>query len=459
MTTSPPRILPEGWLRAALAGVEAVVLTWLAVAAVSLIAYAATATSPQLGNATWTSAMDVATSAFFLAFALPISTHLGPLTLAPTFVTLLVGVLAFAASRRLDAAGLRQLWCTGAGASAGVFVIGAIAGMGLSSLPSAVAAGIVAALGNLAALPPAERALTSSQWDGALAPVRRVLERLPDWLRRAWPDAMWALWWLAGLGLMGLVTAIATAWHRVSYATGGLTDSGLDTAAIWLAQLGYLPTLITWALGWLIGAGYSIGPVRFVPGTDATGLLPAVPVLGAGPHSAWSGWISLIPAAVMLALAIWRTRRHGEASLIASMLKAVASSVVLLASLVLAATLTSGAIGNGVSARNGVWPLHMLAFGALVIVAPYLIGVAISHPDSLAWLRGVVGSARTRVGDRGHRGADSEEQAEAPRRTFGSTAAPAIKVPLQDEGDDAIPDFLRSEDDTPDLDEDYPPKS
>ncbi|WP_143180434.1 DUF6350 family protein [Bowdeniella nasicola] len=420
-TTTSPRFLPVGWLRATLAGVEAVVLTWLAVASVALIAYTSTATAPQLGNATWTAALKIATGAFFLAFGQPIETSIGPISLAPSLLTLLVGLLSYAACRRLDGTGLRQLWCTGAGASAAAVMIGAIAGTGLRSLAAAVVAGIVAALGNLAAMGPEERALDSNEWNGHYRTVRRLLERLPGWMRRAVSEAIRGIWWLSLLGLAAFVAAVIAAWHRVSYATTGLSESVADTIAIWLAQLGYLPTAVTWAFGWLTGAGYSVGPVRFAPGQDATGLLPAVPILGAGPRSAWSMAMLLVPAIAVLALALWHNHRRGEETLSAASLKAVTVAVLLVAAAVLAAVVTSGAVGRGLLARNGVWPLHMLAFSLLAIALPYVLGTVLSHPATRTWIKGKAAKPATQ---------------------------PTAPAPQADEEEvAAMPDFLREDGD------------
>ncbi|MDO5700951.1 MAG: DUF6350 family protein [Bowdeniella nasicola] len=403
-TSVPPRALPTGWLRASLAGVEAVVLTWLATAAVALFAYAVTASNPQLGGATWTDAVSVATHTYFLAFFRPVATGLGSVSLAPTLLTVLVVVLAAGAARRLEATGIRHVLFTMAGAFLASMLIAMIAGAGLRLTGAAALSAIAAGLGASSALGAPARALDSPEWRGSIVGrVRAALQRIPDWARAAVAQARALGWaWLALSGL-ALVGAVAAAWHRVMQVQGAITEGTSDVLGLWLAQIGYLPNTLVWAFGYLSGAGYTIGPVRFAPGVDATGLLPAVPILAGGPHSAWSPWIVCAPIVVSAALGVWHTRRTPEPSVVRTLVKATVVGGVAVAGASLAALVTSGAVGAGAFAHTGVSPLAMAGMTALTGALPYVLGAVGAHRDTLAFAgaqsRRAAGEVKTRTGE------------------------------------------------------------
>ena len=60
------RRLPEAWLRATLAGIEAAIISWLLVVVPTVAAYVATAAAPLLGEASWDDAAVIGTGLWLL---------------------------------------------------------------------------------------------------------------------------------------------------------------------------------------------------------------------------------------------------------------------------------------------------------------------------------------------------------------------------------------------------------
>ncbi|MDX5318726.1 MAG: DUF6350 family protein, partial [Actinomycetes bacterium] len=138
--------LPENWLRAAVAGVEAAVLTWLVAVLGALVTYVATAAAPGLGNATWSSTAGIGTGWWTMAFGGRVPVEGGTAALAPLGLTLLALVLLRGAMRRLAVDTL-----AGAAIAAGTFTT-AVALLGLTTgrgsgvhVAGALAIGVLAA--------------------------------------------------------------------------------------------------------------------------------------------------------------------------------------------------------------------------------------------------------------------------------------------------------------------------
>lgn len=117
---------------------------------------------------------------------------------------------------------------------------------------------------------------------------------------------------LTVLGAAGaLATAMALAGHASQItAVYSLLDPGLVGAGLLLiAQLGYLPNAICWAISYMLGPGFAVGSGTVVAPTGSVlGTLPAFPLLAAlpsGTHGSGSAWLAgLILAMPYLAGAV-----------------------------------------------------------------------------------------------------------------------------------------------------------
>lgn len=158
----------------------------------------------------------------------------------------------------------------------------------------------------------------------------------------------------AVVGLAGLVllTAVASSFGEIVTVFMALEPTIFDAVVLLVLTLGYLPTLIGWALGYLVGAGVSLGPdvlispfVAAVPPTP----LPTFPALAALPdasspaHWALPALTVLAGALVGLSISRWAAKEGPliriALALISATLAAVWVYVFLWAS--------SGSLGDG----------------------------------------------------------------------------------------------------------------
>ncbi|WP_374928889.1 DUF6350 family protein [Kytococcus sedentarius] len=149
---------------------------------------------------------------------------------------------------------------------------------------------------------------------GALAgsPARRVDGWFSGWpgnagevLQDAAGPALRAASLLALAGLVALVALLAAGFDQVVAVHGALAPGTLGSAVLVLAQVGWLPTLLLWAVAWLSGAGLVVGDASATPHQVPEVTLPAIPVLGAVPDAgtlpqAW--WLVLLTGVAVGAL-------------------------------------------------------------------------------------------------------------------------------------------------------------
>lgn len=149
-----------------------------------------------------------------------------------------------------------------------------------------------------------------------------------DWIARTSQHSRWAGSYLASAAKAGFVALMAALtgsallltadilvhWTQVIAVYEGLSAGVVGGAVLTVAQLGFMPNLLVYALAWASGAGISLGVgSQAGPFETAVGPLPAVPVLGALP----AGPLEFAPAALGLAvlagvLAGWWFLREGE---------------------------------------------------------------------------------------------------------------------------------------------------
>ncbi|MFE1645776.1 DUF6350 family protein [Microbacterium sp. P01] len=106
---------------------------------------------------------------------------------------------------------------------------------------------------------------------------------------------------LTAVGALGVAVALVGGGAQIIalFEAGHVDVIGATVTT--LAQLAYLPTLIVWALSYVIGPGFAIGPGTVVsPAGTQVGVLPGIPVLGAlpGSISPWMLLLALFPVAL-----------------------------------------------------------------------------------------------------------------------------------------------------------------
>ncbi|MFT7836516.1 DUF6350 family protein [Saccharothrix sp. BKS2] len=123
--------------------------------------------------------------------------------------------------------------------------------------------------------------------------VEVVFERVDPVARRGLRTGAVVLFALAAAGALVLALGLVLSWPTTAALfdqSGGTIGTGLG---IWLLCLAYLPNAVVGALSYVVGAGFSLGPVVVNPLEFTGGAVPAVPLLAALPEEQ-SGWLPLV---------------------------------------------------------------------------------------------------------------------------------------------------------------------
>ncbi len=279
----------------------AVVSAGIGLAAVAVLVLIGWIAAPHIGIGL-SEALRAAVVFWLVAHHAGVQVHgAGRIGMLPLGLVLLPGVLLWRAGRviarsqRIADPGLALLAVLAIavpyGLLAGVLAVLSRSPLAAASWPQAVTAGFGVAF--IAAGFGAAR---------ALRPWGRLAAQLPPATRSLVAGAAAGLAILGGAG--SIVTALALAGHLPEYAAVyGLLNPGLvGGALLLLAQVGYLPNAIVWAIAYLLGPGFAVGAGTVVaPTGSALGTLPAFPLLAAipgGPHGAGPAWLTAVLMAI-----------------------------------------------------------------------------------------------------------------------------------------------------------------
>lgn len=369
--------LPEAWLRALLAGVEAAVLGWLLVVVPTLAAYIATAAAPVLGEMTWLDAVRTSTGLWLVAHGgrLGIGSD-AAISLVPLGLTLIVLLLVYGGGRR---ARLRSF-------GAGAFTVGGYAAtvLAISAVVEGPAGRWTVLLGALVV-----------GWLGVLGALRRRQVPAPrPWttlIGRLWPEILgairigaWSAVWLVGAGLVLTVVALIVGFPHVLELHTALAPGRLGTVALVLLQLMYAPTLVIWSTAYLLGPGFAAGSGMTVTAAEVTiAPLPAIPVFGALPVQPFPGhaWLPLLTLMVGAGAGWWLHRRHPAPSWWRALLAAAVVAVTGALVLAVLAEVSAGGIGVGRMADFGPEPWPVATTVVLLLAAGVLLVVVPAHPQ------------------------------------------------------------------------------
>jgi hypothetical protein len=149
-----------------------------------------------------------------------------------------------------------------------------------------------------------------------------------DWISRTSQHSRWAGSYFASAakaGFVAVVSALTLAavllavdlfihWNLVVSVYEALDAGPVGGAALTIAQLGFLPNLVVFALAWTSGAGFAMGVgSQSGPLGTAVGPLPSVPVLAAIPSGPMEyAFVALIVPVLAGVVAGWWFLREGE---------------------------------------------------------------------------------------------------------------------------------------------------
>ncbi len=156
--------------------------------------------------------------------------------------------------------------------------------------------------------------------------------------------------------------------------------------SVGLTELLYLPTLLVWAIAWLLGAGVQFGAGTMAnPGATDAGPLPILPLLGVVPEPQTTLLWSLLALPVLLAavLTMWlRTTTKGADAGPWWQRLIVPASGAIVAALILTwlAYLSRGAVGPGRLTEFGPVPWLVLVYATALLLIGAVAGAYIPVP-------------------------------------------------------------------------------
>jgi hypothetical protein len=148
------------------------------------------------------------------------------------------------------------------------------------------------------------------------------------WLSRTSQHSRWAGSYLGSAvkaGYVALMASLAMSaallavdlfihWNLIVAVYEALDAGAMGGAVLTIAQLGFLPNLVVFALAWISGAGFSLG-VGSTAGAlgTAVGPLPSIPLFAALPAGSLDyGFAALVVPVLAGTLAGWWFLREGE---------------------------------------------------------------------------------------------------------------------------------------------------
>ncbi|WP_045730171.1 DUF6350 family protein [Pseudarthrobacter chlorophenolicus] len=320
------------WLQGAIETAQAAVISALAVL-VPIIAVWATAgfkddgfeTLARLAGQSWLLVHGVPLELAAAGSTAASHTGSGLLTLVPLGLTLIPFLLAWRAGRRLARASYTdQLWQ----ALLGSWVVYSAFGVATGFVCRTPDVGINLGYAMVIPLIPFALGMVIGARREAGSWSRLIGVDAVDWISRTSQHSRWAGSYLASVvkaGFVAVAAALALAavllavdlfvhWNLVLAVYEALDAGAAGGAALTVAQLGYLPNLVVFALAWTSGSGFAMGVGSQVgPLGTAVGPLPSIPVLAAIPSGPLDyAFVALIVPVLAGVLAGWWFLREGE---------------------------------------------------------------------------------------------------------------------------------------------------
>lgn len=364
--------LPNGWARAALAGIESALLAWIIPTAIVVAGFWAVASNPWFHEETWESAGYVGGNFWALSLLSPAplgAVSVGMWPLGWTLVQLvLLRLLLFQARDYAPGA----VWaCVPAFALSSVLI--AVFGTGAQWWR--------VTLGALAI------SLVAAAW--AYLSYQSTRARLMGnrrWIWNALVGGLIAVGVAVTVSCILVLVAWIAGWSSFLEATSLLEVGGFSAFLLNLLQILFYPVLAGCAWAWVVGAGFAgPGGSTVGPGSTSAEALP-VPVWalvpsGAGPNLIW---IAVVIGLVLGIVFAWINRK---ATLVQVLKRFGVAAGCFLLVVTVWMWLSSGSLGDNLLSYLGPRPLVVLWRTALEVVLPALVVVAVMHRETFDYVQ------------------------------------------------------------------------
>lgn len=375
--------LAEEWPFALRGALEVVAGSWLVVVLPTVVAYAVASTRDAAAALSVGSAMRAGTWLWALALGgrFPVPGEPGwTLSLPLLGVTVLTALMCRSAVRRARLTTPAALLVLVPAVMVGAWI--ALAATGADTAPARWA---VVGLGGLAAVLGGADLQHRGHGSSRLTGWWR---RRPEWVASGLRLAGDVVAVLAVLSALAVVVALGVAARGVGVLHDALTGGGVvATLGVVALEVGWVPTVVVWALAWLAGPGFAVGTgTVYSPAEVRTGPAPALPLLAALPSEALGvggGWGVVAPLLVTLVavgVAVARRRRLRELLLGRAAGAAVLAALVVCTTTLLACLLASGSVGPGTMSVAGPFTWPVVGMVALEVGGGLVVTVVALHP-------------------------------------------------------------------------------
>lgn len=385
----------------AFAGAVCVLLGVVVVAVPTVVSWVA----DERSRVSFWQALGVAVDVWALAHRAEIRTPDADVMLAPLLLTVVPVLICWWAARQVVLnreemlarapviGGWRSAWHALGGSDAAAFVLGYLvaallvahtASFGIAPvfLPSLVVGAVLVPLVAVAMVWWSEH--RRQEHPAVAAGLRWVEERTPVPLRRAAPAALEVMVGLSAVTFLMVLGLLLIRGERVLTLYGALDAGIVGTSVLTVAQLLAVPNLMVWALGWLAGAGVTVGTVHVGWEGSTAGDLPLVPVLGALPEPGslppgmWAmalvplvagAWLGHRAAGAASRLSTWWTK--AQIALLGTLLVGASALIV--------GWLATGGLTPGLLGTVGVEPWRLAGLLTLEVGAGALVVVSMRH--------------------------------------------------------------------------------
>lgn len=379
------RRIPATGLRAALAGLEAALVTWVVISIVTIAAYVATAADAALGAAGWFDALQAGSAVWALAHGGGLRIGDAELSVVPIGLTLAAMAMMAGSMRR---AASSQPWALAwAVAAYGLTAAVIVAISGRSSGWAVAGALAVSALGSLWGI--------RKGWPWQ----EKLRERLPLPVIFSLKLGVWLTLGYLTAGLLAVIAMVVVNRADVAELHHFLTNDAMSTILLILAQAVLLvPVMALWAVAYIAGPGFSVGTATiFAPGEISSGALPAVPLLAAlpAPQSVLGEIPYLIVVSVVVGGGIGLIlHRRGDG--LGRTLAALGTTIMVATGIMAVLTaLASGSVGPGRMTETGAAALGVAVSLAWQWLLGGLLVVVGLNRDTWAFARSVRNWGRT----------------------------------------------------------------
>jgi hypothetical protein len=290
-------------------------------------------------------------------------------------------------------------------ALAGALAVASRSKLAAASIPQALLASFVIAF-----------AATGLGAARALAPWAQLGSLMSARTRAVLAGTAGALAVLIAAGAMATALALAADVHRFSDVYRTLDPGFVGAALLLLAQIGYLPNAVLWAVAYMLGPGFAVGAGTVAAPTGSVlGPMPAFPLLAAlpaGAHGSGPGWLGVVmlsmPYLAGAVAGLLVVRQAPTAVLESAPMRGFCCGLLTGFVLGIGSAFAGGPLGDGRMAAVGPSPWQVTAVASLEvgIAAAVTAGLVNWWYVRRRWT-GLAGGARRQAGQPAGRGTPS----------------------------------------------------